>query len=174
VISAPPKKSADYWGLHGPALLVGRELYRRWPDSEITSGLRSRADQASAMAKNELRSPGWIAATYAASAPKRALVDCLATKPKQLAEAFLAVLAKFSDDELAALTKHLSGRAFDVRAMLEACIRTDGGAMLRGTEYVRFTPVGSDIVSWLRGRAVAYGGKFLTREGGLIVLHWQE
>ncbi len=113
------------------------------------------------------------------------MLDCVATLRGQWKKAgraitltalrvgLLGVLRTFDETQLLALSKHFAGRAFDVRAMLEACISTDAGAIETPKGFVRFNKMGAEIVMWLRARAVAYGGKFLTKEGGRIVLHWQ-
>lgn len=161
---APGQWPAHNYGLRGDALTVCKLAAEKHPWAQVTSGKRTRESQAAAMAENEARAPGWIAATYVDSAPKRALLDCLRTlritRPVKasLLAAFLVVLEGFSDDELSALTLHLAGRAFDLQPE-----HVDGV----------LTPRAVALAAFLAAEAKARGGKFLDREGGLLRFHWQ-
>jgi hypothetical protein len=154
-----PWPSHNY-GLVGDALLVAQGgVIRYGADAfEITSGKRTREDQAAAMAANEWRSRGWIAATYVDSKVKRAIVRATerawsgakCTRQK-LQTAILLAMNVFTDVELGALTLHMAGMAFDVRPR----------------------PEKPAIAVYLAAEALRLGGKFLDREGGLLRYHWQ-
>ena len=143
------------WGLRGDALDVMRAMLALFPGVQVTSGKRSLEEQAAAMAANESIKRGWIAATYVDSTAKRACVDWCREHPKATRKALqsglLSVLRGLLPSELASLSLHLSGDAFDVHP-----------------DKAR-----PEIAKWLFAESVARGGKFIENEGGLWRWHWQ-
>ena len=71
----------------------------------------------------------------------------------------MQVLDKFTDEELGQLSKHFTGRAFDLKPLLNK----DGS----------YTAAGTKLVADLREVVAKYGGTLLEREGGLPRLHCQ-
>lgn len=138
-----------------PAATAARMLKREFPSIVFTSGRRTREQQASAMASNVIANPKWIEQTYIDSAPAQACqqwVDGHHDRTlRGIAEGLCSVLSTFTDAELAQLSKHLSGRAFDVQ------------------------PVGGELGAKIKSRIKTLPGlvKFLDREGGLIRWHAQ-
>lgn len=96
------------------------KLKKEHPDVVFTSGRRTKAEQASAMAGNVVENRNWIKETYAQS---KARDDCQkwvddnpGKKTKaEISEGLAAVLGGLTDAQLALLSKHLSGDAFDVQ-----------------------------------------------------------
>lgn len=143
-------------GLTGAAKAAATRLERDHPDLVFTSGRRSVAEQARAMAANVLRNRRWIEATYAATAESRSLQAWLDDHPAaapagEIADGLATIMSAWSDDRKARLSKHFSGQAFDVRpvggargAIIKAAIRCSPGLT-----------------------------KFLEREGGLVRWHAQ-
>lgn len=142
-------------GLVGAAAKVAGEMLAMFPGVVITSGRRSVAEQALAMARNVSRNRNWIAETYKAPLC-RAAQECHAIAQKcpdaqtgTLAHRFAAAIEAQSAAEQRKLTKHITGEAFDVR------------------------PASDHVKLFLDDAAKREGGKFLTREGGLVIWHWQ-
>lgn len=144
-------------GLVGVALSVALELEKVFPMAVFTSGHRTLAEQAHAMAGNVVRNRQWIAETYvvsAASAACQAWVDAnLGASLAETANGLLVVLQGLTPEELEQLTHHLVGCAFDVQPR--------GGL------------IGTAMLRWLQGQCAANGGKLLTHEGGLSIVHAQ-
>jgi len=173
----------ETYGLKGDALAVAQLAIAKHPWTKVTSGKRTREEQADAMAANETKRKGWIAATYVDSGPKRAVLDALdMVKPRNrtvMYVAILGVLRLFSDDELRALTAHANGEAFDLQPELRqvaAGEKLAPGAPVEvrpdGTRWT-LTERASLLAVTLQEQAIARGGRFLVVEGGLIRLHWQ-
>ena len=157
---APPAENdpaIEILDLRATARKAAYALKRAHPAVSFTSGRRSKEDQASAMAGNVLRNRKWIEQTYAISSVRDACQQWVDDNPDkktraEIAEGLASVLEEATDSELAALSKHLSGDAFDVRPV-------DNDA-----ESIKAT-----IRSLLRpGR-----DKFLDKEGGLVRWHVQ-
>jgi hypothetical protein len=94
-------------------------LKRAHPSVTITSGRRSKQDQARAMASNVVQNRGWIRQTYLASAlctKCQAWVDAHPerTLRQEIEAGLLSVLERASDAELARFSFHLAGMAFDI------------------------------------------------------------
>lgn len=146
-------------GLCGKSELAAQDLLKAHPDVVFTSGRRTISEQARAMASNVAKGGrGWIASTYKhsdVSQAAQAWVDAhpTAVTPAQLEVGLLSVFRRFTNHELCALSKHLSGEAFDVQPMPGLA----GGLVLQS----------------LRRIVAAYGGKLIEREGGLVVWHAQ-
>jgi len=139
-----------------PAASAARMLKREFPRVVFTSGRRSREEQAGAMASNVIANPKLIQQTYRDSEPARACqkwVDAhINTRTlRGIAEGLASVMGTFTDSELTALSKHLSGLAFDVQ------------------------PVGGHLGELIKARIRTLPGlvRFLDREGGLIRWHAQ-
>lgn len=141
-------------GLRGDALSVAKEFHEEFPSAKLTSGRRSIVQQAHAMAVNVTEDPRWIDDTYVESPAKDALLDWLhenqSEKLEEIYVGFLKVLQRLSPDELAHLSMHLSGDAFDVEP-----------------------DENEEIDRWLEQKAVDLGGKYLRKEGKLVRRHWQ-
>ena len=100
----------------------------------------------------------WLRKTYRATDSLEkviATVEALTHPYREPAvEAALASLfAGFSDVELAEITKHPAGEAFDVQPVDD--------------------PWGNDLCVYLTQRAVDLGGKFFEHEADLRRWHWQ-
>ncbi len=145
-------------GLIGNALAAANTLRGKFPNAVFTSGLRTVAEQARAMAANVAADRHWIKDTYIPSKASGACQDWVFEHPSaQLLDieiAITSILHGFTPDELAKLSKHLSGQAFDVLPIAGR--------------------VGLPIKNELRALAAKYGGKFLEHEGSLSRWHWQE
>ena len=130
-------------------------LKKAHPTVEFTSGRRDKADQARAMAGNVVENRKWIEQTYAKSTARdkcQKWVDdhADATTKDAIAAGLTEVLGGLTDGQLAALSKHLSGDAFDVQPV------TDNADAIKET------------IRGLEGL-----GKFLEKEGGLVRWHAQ-
>lgn len=133
------------------------ELRGKHPTVTFTSGRRDKAEQASAMASNIVSSSNrnWISDTYADSSGRRALQKWVDDNPKAtdqegIAAGLLGVLDGLSDAQLGAISKHLSGQAFDVQPVTENA-----------------DTIKKDI------QALTGITKFLDKEGGLVRWHAQ-
>ncbi len=144
-------------GLVGKALDTAMRLKRMFPNAVITSGLRTVSDQARSMAQNVVLDRHWISATYlpskASEACQKWAFDHPAAAKDELETAFNSILHGFTSDELAKLSKHLSGDAFDVLPIAGI--------------------VGLPIKNEMRSLAAELGGKFLEHEGSLVRWHIQ-
>lgn len=140
---------------------VARAFLASHPDAILTSGKRTVADQAHAMAENVVLNWRWIAQTYVQSDLSRALQNHVAAlqpddrTPENLANGFAAIMNLSLPAELRRLSWHLAGDGFDVHP--------DNDLTKEAT------------LRQLIGTAVASGanGKVLTLEGGLKRLHVQ-
>jgi hypothetical protein len=138
---APTAKKAAY------------ELKRQFPDIKFTSGRRSLEGQAHAMASNVVKNRQWIGETYAKSTASTKCQKWVDDHPeaktqKAITEGLTGVLKSLTDDDLAHLSKHLAGEAFDVQPV------TKNAAAIK--KAIRKLP----------GL-----GKFLDKEGGLVRWH---
>ncbi len=131
------------------------ELKKKFPSVTFTSGRRDKSGQASAMASNVVLNRNWIKETYAKSDAREACQKWVDDHPDkktkaEITEGLKGVLDGLTDAQLAALSKHLSGEAFDVQ------------------------PVDKDadkIKEAIRGLTGL--SKFLEEEGGLVRWHAQ-
>lgn len=142
-----------------PARSAALDLAEAFPMVVFTSGRRSLRAQCEAMAENIVREKNWISETYAPSLPAaacQAWVNQQTTplRAEGVTHGLLVVLSEFSNGQLEHLSKHLIGRAFDVRPISDAA-------------------GGSHMKQWLYSRAAMAGGKFLTHEGHLEKWHWE-
>ena len=148
----------DEMNLDAETRAIAAALLVVCPFTVFTSGRRDVVDQVHAMAENTAKSREWIAQTYLPSLARTACLQWLRANPgvkdvHVIAAGLYAALRGIPDAELGKLSKHLSGRAFDVQPI-------DGTA-------------GMKICAFLRAQAAKTGGKFLEREGNLQIWHFQ-
>jgi hypothetical protein len=154
-IAAASDPEIEALDLAATAKMAAYALKRAHPSVIFTSGRRNKRDQARAMSENVVLNRKWIEQTYAktlASDNCQKWVDDNPDKTtQQEIEAGLArVIDALPDAELARLSKHLSGEAFDVQPVSE------------DAEQIKAT------IRSLLGLKV-----FLDMEGGLIRWHAQ-
>lgn len=141
--------------LVGPARRVATELLELFPGAKITSARRSVQGQALSMARNVVRNRQWIAETYVKPLCRAARLchELAQEHPEatvgELAWVFTNAISGLPASEQRKLSKHLTGEAFDV---------------LPGSKEMELA---------LHDFAKREGGRFLTREGGLDIWHWQ-
>jgi hypothetical protein len=138
--------------LTGNAKKGAYALKKAHPSVTFTSGFRTKDDQASAMAQNVVKKRSWIGGTYyptKVSAACQKWVDDNPEKTTQdeIAEGLLSVLNEFTEAQLAGLSKHLSGEAFDVQP-----VDTDADAIkktINGLDKLhRFLEKEDGLVRW--------------------------
>jgi hypothetical protein len=100
------------------------ELKKAHPSVIFTSGRRNNRDQARAMSENVILNRKWIEQTYAKTIARDVCQKWVDDNPDKTSqeeiEAGLAsVIDALPDAELAKLSKHLSGEAFDVQPVTE-------------------------------------------------------
>lgn len=144
----------DELQLEPPAEQAATELRDKHPHLEFTSGRRTIHQQAHAMAANivTFNDRQWIAKTYIAGAKLQQWVD---THPQaktvdQLTAGLEETMKAMSEEEVLKISKHLTGRAFDIKPV------TENSAMII-----------ADI------KALPGLGKFLQKEGGHVRWHVQ-
>jgi hypothetical protein len=118
-VEAIPGSDIDRLHLVPEVAAKARELWRQAPDVRFTSGRRDIDQQAHAMAARVLHHRQWIAQTYRSTAAIRALQHWVDAHPgAQTVEAIAAGLAhvmrSLPDAQLQGISRHLTGRAFDV------------------------------------------------------------
>lgn len=118
--SEPKDADIEALDLAEAARKAAYELKKKHPSVTFTSGRRDKSDQARAMAQNVSQNRTWIEETYVKSKARDACQKWLNdnTDKKTVAEietGLLGVLQGLTDSELAQLSKHLSGEAFDVQ-----------------------------------------------------------
>ena len=153
--TAPIDSAIEELSLSETAKKAAYALKKKHPSVTFTSGRRDKQEQASAMAANVTLNRDWIKETYAKSAAREACqkwVDEHKDKKAkdEIAAGLKQVLDNLTDGQLAHLSKHLSGDAFDVQ------------------------PVANDadnIKAAIRGLPGL--SKFLEEEGGLVRWHAQ-
>jgi hypothetical protein len=150
-------KDADIEGLDlsDIAKKAAYELKKKHPAVTFTSGRRDKEDQARAMAGNMVQNRNWIEDTYAESKASKACQKWVnenkeAKSVEEIAAGLKGVLDGLSEAELAQLSKHLTGEAFDVQP-----VEKDAAAIKK-------------TIRGLTGLS-----KFLDREGGLVRWHAQ-
>lgn len=129
-------------------------LKQKHPKLEFTSGRRTVQQQAHAMASNivALKDRKWIGKTYLAAAKLQTWIDQRpeATTVDQITDGLEQTMNAMSETELLKISRHLTGRAFDIR------------------------PVTKNAVAIKRDiRALPGLHKFLDREGGHVRWHAQ-
>jgi hypothetical protein len=142
--------------LIGAAKKGAYALKKAHPSVTFTSGKRDKEGQARAMAPNVVANRKWIEETYkpptTISKACQKWVDDNAEKTTaaDIQEGLLSVLNDHTEAQLALLSKHLSGEAFDVQP-----VETDADAIKKS-------------IRELEGL-----GRFLEKEGGLVRWHAQ-
>jgi len=138
--------------LTGNAKKGAYALKKAHPSVKFTSGFREKEDQASAMAQNVVKKRTWIGNTYYPTKVSEACQKWVDDNPEtitqdEIAEGLLSVLNEFTEAQLAGLSKHLSGEAFDVQP-----VETDADAIkktIRGLDKLhRFLEKEDGLVRW--------------------------
>ena len=146
--------SIDALDLAPTARAAAELLKQKHPNVVFTSGRRSLADQASAMAANIVSSGdrNWIRKTYAAAGALQDWVDAHpdATSKASIAAGLEATLHALPDADRNKVSKHLTGQAWDVQP-----------------QTANADAIKADI------RALPGLTKFLEKEGGLVRWHAQ-
>jgi len=136
------------------AKLAADLLKQQHPKLEFTSGRRTVRQQAHAMASNivALKDRKWIGKTYLAGAKLQTWIDQHpeATTIDQITDGLEQTMNAMPETELLKISRHLTGRAFDVRPVTKNAVA-----------------IKSDI------RALPGLHKFLDREGGHVRWHAQ-
>jgi hypothetical protein len=130
-------------------------LKRAHPSVHFTSGRRDKNSQASAMASNVALNRQWIKQTYIQSTVRDACQKWVDDNPDKktkeaICQGLISVFDSMTDLQLARISKHLSGDAFDVQPVQQ------------NAEAIKATI-----------RALPGLEKFLDREGGLERWHAQ-
>jgi hypothetical protein len=152
-----PKTDPDIEALKlsATAKAAAYALKKAHPSVVFTSGFRTKEDQARAMAGNVVSNRNWIKETYIQSTARdkcQKWVDEHKDKKTkdEIAAGLESVMDDLADTELARLSKHLSGDAFDVQP-----VDKDADAIKK-------------TIKSLKGLS-----KFLDKEGGLVRWHAQ-
>lgn len=141
--------------LTGNARTGAYALKKKHKAVTFTSGKRGKEDQARAMAGNVVENRKWIEETYVETDIRKKLQKWVDDNPEkktkdEIKEGLLSEMSDATDAQLATLSKHLSGEAFDVQP-----VDTDA-------EDIKTTIRGLDNLD-----------KFLEKEGGLVRWHAQ-
>ena len=116
-----PGKTIDDLDLGASAKAAAQNLLDQFPDHvKFTSGRRSIASQASAMAPNVVKNRKWIQQTYK-DTPQRAGLqkwvddNPAATTTAAIAAGLESVMSTWTQDQQRSFSRHISGDAFDVQ-----------------------------------------------------------
>jgi hypothetical protein len=138
--------------LRGNARNGAYALKKAHPSVKFTSGRRDKEAQASAMAGNVVKKRKWIQNTYVSTTVSQACQKWVDDNPEKttkedIAAGLLSVLNEFADAQLAVLSKHLSGDAFDVQP-----VETDADAIKKTIRELdklhRFLEKEDGLVRW--------------------------
>lgn len=134
------------------------QLQAACPWVVFTSGRRDLESQARVMAMNTIQNRLWIGQTYLAA---HRLQEWVMQNPdaqtvEQVSDGLYTTMLSMSDRELLAVSKHLTGDAFDVRPMVEGNVPTLYGQKILDAMY-----------------ALPGLHKILLKEGGLTIWHAQ-
>jgi hypothetical protein len=142
--------------LRGKAKKGAYALKKAHPSVTFTSGRRDADEQASAMAYNIVKdnNRNWIKETYKQSTIRDACQKWVddntdKTTKDDIAAGLLSVFKEHTDDQVARISKHISGDAFDVQP-----VETDADAIKKSIRDLD-------------------GCEFLEKEGGLVRWHAQ-
>lgn len=146
-------KTIDQLDLAEPARSGALLLKDKFPDIVFTSGRRKPADQARAMAGNIVRVRDYIRKTYTDTPEHRALQHWVDANPQAktasaIAAGLLGVMNTFSGAQLAGISRHIVGQAFDVQPL-----KTNAAA----------------IKAFMKG--LPHRHKFFDKEAGLEIWH---
>jgi len=140
--------------LSAAAKKAAETLLEKYPDTEFTSGRRDLKDQARAMASNVVKKRDWIKNTYTCSAASKACQKWVDDHPEAKSQADIAAglldTLKGLGGQAGAISKHLTGDAFDVQPVTK-----DADAIKKFIKSLPGNP------------------KFLDHEGGLCRWHVQ-
>lgn len=150
-----PDPSIEALHLSDTAKAAAYALKDAHPAVVFTSGRRDKHSQAHAMASNVVSNRDWIKETYLPSEVSSACQQWVDDNPDQtsldeITAGIEGVFDSMSDAQLAKISKHLSGDAFDVQPV---------------------TANADAIKATIRGLAGL--SKFLEKEGGLVRWHAQ-
>ncbi|HEX3144195.1 MAG TPA: hypothetical protein VHQ64_09495 [Pyrinomonadaceae bacterium] len=143
----------DEMNLAPTAKAAAKLLLQKHPNIQFTSGRRDVQQQAHAMAGNIVKHDRqWIGNTYLKAQKLQAWVDAHpeAVTVDQITAGLTQVMNKMPEDERSKISRHLTGRAFDVRPLKQNA-----------------KAIKADI------RALPGLNKFLEKEGGLVRWHAQ-
>src|SRR5260221_4740735 len=137
------------------ARAAAQALKQQFPQVVFTSGRRDRAAQTHAMATNVVQNRNWIQQTYRDTPVRHALQGWVDAHPQAttvpvIAQGLLDTLNALPDDQVAQLSKHLTGQAFDVQPLADGSDATAIKTAIRN----------------LAGLTL-----FLEKEGGLVRWH---
>ncbi len=138
--------------LAATAKAAAYDLKKKHPSVSFTSGRRDKGEQASAMASNVILNRNWIKETYAASTARdtcQKWVDEHKDKKTkdEIAEGLKGVLDGLTNTQLAQLSKHLSGEAFDVQPVEKDA--DDIKKAIKGLKgLTRFLDMEGGLVRW--------------------------
>ncbi len=113
-------KTIEQLDLIGNALAGAKALKKKFPNIEFNSGRRDYKDQARAMASNVVHKRDFIIRTYAARPEAQILQDWVDAHPAAntaaaIEKGLVKILDSWTNDQRGKLSRHLSGRAFDVQ-----------------------------------------------------------
>ncbi|HEV7745271.1 MAG TPA: hypothetical protein VGO56_09785 [Pyrinomonadaceae bacterium] len=135
--------------LEAVAKNAAKILLSKHPTIEFTSGRRGIFQQAHAMAGNVVKRRDWIAKTYLAGAKLQQWVDqhSEAKTVDQITAGLEQVMKAMAPEELMKISRHLTGRAFDVRPVTTnaAAIKAD---ILKLPGLHRFLDKEGGLVRW--------------------------
>ena len=142
--------------LRGKARTGAYALKKEHPSVSFTSGRRDKDEQARVMAANIVKdnNRNWIKDTYKPSTIRDACQKWVddntdKTTKDDIAAGLLSVFNAHTDDQVARISKHLSGDAFDVQP-----VETDADAIKKSIQDLD-------------------GCEFMEKEGGLVRWHAQ-
>jgi hypothetical protein len=138
-------------------------LKKEHPSVRFTSGRRDKNDQARAMAENVVLNRDWIESTYSQSVASDACQKWVDDNPgkktkDEVSAGLKGILDGLTENQLAQLSRHLGGEAFDVLPVR------------KNAEEIKKTLRALTHQAKKNGHKHA---KFLEREGGLVRWHAQ-
>ena len=138
--------------LEPTAAAAAKLLLQKHPNIQFTSGRRDVTQQAHAMAGNVVKNRQWIGKTYIHGEKLQGWVNAhpQAKTVDELTAGLAAVMKAMPEEELRKISRHLTGRAFDVTPVTQ------------NAEAIK-----NDI------RHLPGLNKFLDMEGGLVRWHAQ-
>lgn len=151
--AAPAASDAaiDALDLNATARAAAIELKKKHPTITFSSGRRDAGEQAQAMASNivDAKNRKWIEQTYISASPLQKWVDDHpeATTVADLAKGLQETMEAMSDTDLAKVSKHLGGAAFDVLPQ-ETDADTIKKDMKALTGLTKFLEKEGDLIRW--------------------------